>query len=44
MFLLVSVAMLELIQVNNSMASLYYLNLYKWVKHFFGYLVYEIFL
>ena len=37
-------AMLELIQVNNSMASLYYLNLYKWVKHFFGYLVYEIFL
>ena len=33
--------MLELIQVNNSMASLYYLNLYKWVKHFFGYLVYE---
>ena len=37
-------AMLELIQVNNSMASLYYLNLYKWVQHFFGYLVYEIFL
>ena len=36
--------MLELIQVNNSMASLYYLNLYKWVKHFFRYLVYEIFL
>ena len=35
--------MLELIQLSNSMASPYK-SLKVWVKHFFGYLVYEIFL
>ena len=35
--------MLELIQVSTSMASSYK-SLLVWVKHFFGYLVYEIFL